>query len=64
MVIRNFLQNGNKQRLASASVGLLITNLIVAIVVDQLGVPLHPNVVASGSLLLAAITNKLMARYF
>jgi hypothetical protein len=62
--MKKILSNGNGHRIAGASIGLLAANLIVSILTDQLGLPLHPNVVASGSLLIAAIINKLMSKYF
>ena len=53
----------NKERLTSISIGLLLSNFIVAILIDQFQVPLHPNVIVTGSLLIAAVINKLVGRW-
>lgn len=57
------LQNGNKQRLTSIGIGMLVANFLVAVVVDQFQVPLHPNVVTTGALLVAAAVNISMSKY-
>ena len=62
--MNKLLQNGNKQRGISTGIGLVAANFIVAILVDQFGVPLHANVVATGSLLLAAVINKLVGKFW
>lgn len=54
----------NVKRVASLSIGLLLANFLVALIVDQFGYPLHPNVIASGALLMATVTNKLVSKYF
>jgi len=54
----------NKERLASVSVGMLVANLVASLLIDQFTVQIHPNVVVSGSLLLAAIINVLVGKYF
>ena len=58
------LQNGNGHRLATTSISLLVANFAVALLVDQLQLNIHPNVVVTGTLLLAAIVNKLASKYF
>ena len=54
---------GNKQRLASMSISLLIANFTVALLTDQFHLAIHPNVIATGTLLLIAVTNKLVSKY-
>jgi len=54
---------GTTQRLASFSIGMLVANFVVALIVDQFGVPLHQNVVASGTLALATGVNLLVSKY-
>ncbi len=61
--MKRLLQNGNGKRLMGAGIGMAVANFVVAIVVDQFGVPLHLNVVASGSVLLAAVVNFILGKY-
>ena len=63
-MMRKLLQNGNRQRITSASIGLLTANFVMFLLVDQFGFGIHPNVAASGALLLAAVINKLVSKYF
>jgi len=53
----------NSYRVGATTFGILAANFLFACL-DQLGVPLQPNVVATGTLLLAALTNKLVSIYF
>jgi hypothetical protein len=53
----------NNPRLASVSIGMFAGNFLAAILIDQFGVPAHPNVVVTGTLLLAALVNKLVSKY-
>ena len=62
--MKKLLKNGNGQRLASVSIGLLIANFIISILVDQLGVGIHPNTAVTGALLLAAVINMVVGKYF
>lgn len=57
------LQNGNRQRLTSIGIGMLVANFLVAVIVDQLKIPLHINVVTTGALLVAAAVNILMSKF-
>lgn len=59
--MNKYLKNGNGRRLVGTSIGLLAANFIVSII--ELWVQLPPNVVASGSLLLAAVINYLVGKY-
>ena len=62
--MKRLLQRGNGKRLMGAGIGMAVANFVVAIVVDQFKVPLHLNVVASGSVLLAAGVNFILGKYF
>jgi hypothetical protein len=62
-MVKKLLQNGNGKRFASAGIGALLANFVVALLVDQLRVPLHPNVVATGTIALATSINILVSKY-
>jgi len=62
--MRKILKDGNGQRLTSASIGLLVANFITYLLVDQFNFQIHPNVAASGALLLAVVVNKVVSKYF
>lgn len=53
----------NVKRAVGTSIGLLAVNFLVAIL-DQYGVELQPNVVATGTLFGAASINILVSKYF
>jgi hypothetical protein len=57
------IQLQGHERKTATSIGMLTANLIVAVLVFQFGVPLHPNVVATGTLFVAALTNMLVSKY-
>ncbi len=61
--MKKVLQHPHGRRAMSATAGAVVANFIVAVLVDQFGVPLHPNVVATGSVLLATIMNYLLAKF-
>lgn len=61
--MKQYVQHRNAKRVVAGGLGALIANFIVAIVVYQFGVPLDPNVIATGTALLAALTNILLSKY-
>lgn len=50
------------KRAQAVGVGVLFANFVAAVLI-QCGVELHPNVVATGAPLLAAITNIMVSKY-
>lgn len=62
--MKKLLQDGNGHRLASAGAGMLVANFMVALLIDQLQLQLHPNLIVTGTLLLAFMVNKLVSKYF
>ena len=61
----NNISGGNHtKRLGTASIGMLLANFIVALLVFQFGMAIHPNVAATGALLFAFIVNFLVSKYF
>jgi hypothetical protein len=62
--MRRLLADGRGGRLASVSIGLLTANFVLSILVDQLGYNIHPNTAATGALLLAALINYVVSKYF
>jgi hypothetical protein len=62
--MKKLLADGRGGRLASVSIGLLVANFVLSILVDQLGFQIHPNTAATGALLLAAIINYVVSKYF
>lgn len=62
--MKKLLQNGNGQRFASVGTGLLVSNFTLSILVDQLGLSIHPQTAATGALLLAAVINLVVGKYF
>jgi hypothetical protein len=58
--VKKLLQH---KRTHAISAGVLVANFFVALIVFQFGVPLHPNVVATGAPLLAAGVNFLVSKY-
>jgi hypothetical protein len=61
--MRKLLQHQNAKRATSATMGALVANFVVAVVVYQFGVALDPNVIATGTALLAALTNIALSKY-
>ena len=55
---------GHGKRLGAASAGLVVANFIFALLVNQFGVDIHPNVVASGTGIIMLIVNGITSKYF
>lgn len=53
----------NLKRVGSVSIGMALANFIVAFLVFQLGMDIHPNVATTGALLFAAIVNIIVSKY-
>ena len=51
------------KRAGSFSIGMVTANFLIAILVDQFGVPVHPNVAGTGALFIAAIVNILVSKH-
>lgn len=62
--MKKLLQNGNGQRLASVGIGLLVANFVLSLFTKELGISIHPNTAATGALLLAAVINMMIGKYF
>lgn len=63
-MIKQLMQNGNGKRLGAAGIGAVVANFIFALVVDQFGVGIHPNVVVTGTSTIVLFTNILVSKYF
>jgi hypothetical protein len=56
--------NGQGKRLGAAGVGAVVANLIFALLVDQFGIAIHPNVVVTSTSAIVLFTNILVSKYF
>ena len=58
------LASRNGKRAGTYTVGFVVANFVVSLLTDQFQIPIHDNVIASGSLAIMVITNLLVSKYF
>ena len=58
------LMNGHGKRLGAAGVGAVVANLVFALLVDQFGIGIHPNVVVTSTSAIVLFTNIFISKYF
>lgn len=63
-MVKKLFQNGTGKRLTAASTGAVVANLIFAVLVDQFGVGIHPNVVVTSTSAIVLFTNIIVSKYF
>lgn len=61
--MRKVLQSPNGKRVASAGIGAALANFTTALLVDQFQLPIHPNVVATGTVVIVVAVNILVSKY-
>lgn len=54
----------NGKRITAGGIGLAVANLFFALLVFQFGIPIHEQVVASGTGVIMILTNALVAKFF
>lgn len=55
---------GHSKRLGAAGVGAVVANLVFALLTDQFGIEIHPNVVVTSTSAIVLFTNIFISKYF
>lgn len=63
-MVNKIFKNGTGKRLTAAGVGAVVANFVFALLIDQFGVGIHPNVVVTGTSAIVLFTNIIVSKYF